>query len=140
MFCSDLVFLIPDASLYRFGVLHSQFHNAWMRGVAGRMKSDYRYSIEVVYNNFIWPDTDEATQEKIAGLAQKVLDARASYPDSTIAQMYDPDNDFLYPDLVGAHAELDRAAEQAYGVDFDGDEQKILEHLFKLYNEVVEQR
>lgn len=86
---SDLVFLIPEATLFRFGVLHSRAHNAWMRTVAGRLKSDYRYSRRVVYNNFIWPEATEGQQAAIAELAQEVLDARTKYQDSTIAQMYD---------------------------------------------------
>lgn len=132
-FCSDLVFLIPNATLYHFGVLHSQVHNAWMRQVAGRLKSDYRYSGSVVYNNFIWPETDDSTTEKIEAAAQAVLDARAEYPESTISDMYDPDNDFLYPALIKAHAQLDDAVEAAYGIDSGGDETVIFEHLMELY-------
>ena len=136
-FCSDLVFLIPDAGLYEFGVLHSHIHNTWMRRVGGRLKSDYRYSGGVVYNNFIWPEVDDKHKAQIEACAQAVLDARKEYEGATIAQLYDPDNDFLYPALMQAHKNLDAAVEQAYGVDFGGDEQKILEHLFQLYNEAT---
>lgn len=136
-FCSDLVFLIPDADLFEFGVLHSHIHNTWMRRVGGRLKSDYRYSGGVVYNNFIWPKADDKHKANIEACAQAVLDARKEYEGATIAQLYDPDNDFLYPALTQAHKDLDAAVEQAYGVDFDGDEQKILEHLFQLYNEAT---
>lgn len=136
-FCSDLVFLIPDAGLYEFGVLHSHIHNTWMRRVGGRLKSDYRYSGGVVYNNFIWPKADDKHKAQIEACAQAVLDARKEYEGATIAQLYDPDNDFLYPALMQAHKNLDAAVEQAYGVDFGGDEQKILEHLFQLYNEAT---
>ncbi|WP_462399025.1 class I SAM-dependent DNA methyltransferase [Corynebacterium falsenii] len=133
IFCSDLVFLIPDATLYHFGVLHSQFHNAWMRSVAGRLESRYRYSGGVVYNNFVWPEATDEHRDAVAACAQQVLDARNLYPDSTIADMYDPDNDFLFPELVTAHRKLDRAVEAAYGVDFQGDELAIVTHLFGLY-------
>ena len=135
--CSNLVKLIPNATLYHFGILQSQFHNAWMRRVAGRLKSDYRYSGGVVYNNFPWPDVNgpsgQGPHKAIEEAAQSVLDARAQYPDSTIAEMYDPDNDFLFPALTSAHQSLDAAVESAYGVSFDGGEQQIVEHLFKLY-------
>ena len=135
VFCGDANLLIPNATLYHFGVLQSQTHNAWMRTVAGRLKSDYRYSAGVVYNNFVWPEPDDAQRALIEECAQAVLDARAAHPDATLADMYDPDNDFLFPDLAKAHAGLDAAVEAAYGVDFGGDEEKIVAHLFKLYAE-----
>lgn len=134
-FCSDLVFLVPDATLYHFGVLHSQFHNAWMRTVAGRLKSDYRYSGGVVYNNFVWPEPTDAQRAEIERCAQAVLDARAAQDGATLADMYDPDNETFFPDLMAAHRALDAAVEVAYGVDFGGDEEKIVAHLFKLYAE-----
>ena len=131
--CSNLVILVPDATLYHFGVLHSQFHNAWMRTVAGRLKSDYRYSAGVVYNNFVWPNATSEQRERIEKCAQAVLDAREEQSDATLADMYDPNNAHFFPDLMKAHANLDAAVEAAYGVDFDGDEEKIVAHLFKLY-------
>lgn len=131
--CSNGVRLIPNATLYHFGVLHSQFHMAWMRRTTGRLKSDYQYAANIVYNNFVWPDTDAATSDKIEAAAQAVLDARAEYPDSTISDMYDPDNDFLYPALTKAHQQLDDAVEAAYGLDSGGDETVIFEHLMELY-------
>lgn len=134
---SDLVFLIPDAGLYHFGVLHSRAHNAWMRTVAGRLKSDYRYSGGVVYNNFIWPDATQAQQSQIAELAHGVLDAREQYPGSTIAQMYDPEVDFLFPKLTAAHAALDAAVERAYGLEPGLDEKSLVAHLFELYSAAV---
>lgn len=133
--CSDLVFLVPNATLYHFGILHSIFHIAWMRTVCGRLKSDYRYSAGVVYNNFVWPEPSEEQRKYIESCAQTVLDARAGYPDASLADMYNPDNDFLFPELMKAHAELDAAVEAAYGVDFNGNEEKIVAHLFKLYAE-----
>lgn len=149
-FCSNLVRLIPNAKLYHYGVLQSQFHNAWMRVVCGRLGTGYRYSGGVVYNNFPWPSittdnletpVEDASpkdiREHIERCAQAVLDARKLYEGSTLADMYDPDNEFLYPELMKAHKELDVAVEAAYGVDFKGDEEKIVAHLFKLYAELT---
>jgi hypothetical protein len=130
---NNAVQVIPNASLYHFGVLTSQVHNAWMRVVAGRLKSDYRYSNTIVYNNFMWPNPSDVQKTKIEMLAQAVLDAREKYPDATLAQMYDPDKDYLFPELTKAHKELDKAVEEAYGVKFNGNEEKIVAHLFKLY-------
>lgn len=131
--CSNLVNLVPNASVYEFGVLQSQFSNAWMRTVGSRMKSDYRYSANVVYNNFIWPDPTPGQKAEVERCAQAVLDARKVYDDCSLAQMYDPDNAWMFPDLVSAHHELDAAVEAAYGVDFGGDEKRIVSHLFALY-------
>ena len=135
--CSDLVFLIPNASLYHFGVLQSQFHNAWMRTVAGRLKSDYRYSGGIVYNNFVWPEPTVSQREEVERCAQAVLDARDAQEGATLADMYDPKNETFFPELMAAHRALDAAVEVAYGVDFGGDEEKIVAHLFNLYAEKV---
>ena len=134
-FSSNTLLIMPDAGVYEFGMMMSRFHNAWMRVVAGRLKSDYRYSGGVVYNNFVWPDPAPEQRERIEACAQAVLDARAAHPEATLADMYDPDNDFLFPELMAAHRELDAAVEAAYGVDFAGDEEKIVAHLFNLYAE-----
>lgn len=136
-FCSDLVFLLPDATEYHFGVLHSRVHNAWMRTVAGRLKSDFRYSAGIVYNNFIWPDVTKEQECEISDLAQEVLNAREVYSDTTIAQMYDPDHDWLYPELTAAHHALDAAIERAYGLKPDSDEKEIVERLFQLFAKAV---
>ena len=133
MIPGNKLYFVASDSLYVFGILMSQFHNAWMRLVAGRLKSDYNYGNTIVYNNFIWPDATAEQRERIEKCAQAVLDARAAHPDASLADMYNPDNDFLVPDLMKAHANLDAAVEAAYGVDFDGDEEKIVAHLFKLY-------
>lgn len=130
--------LIPEATKYHFGVLHSRLHNAWMRVVGVRLKSDYSYSAGVVYNNFIWPDVAPEQEAEIAQLGQAVLEARAQYPDSTIAQMYDPDNDWMYPELTKAHAALDAAVERAYGLEPGCEEKTIVEHLFELYSQAIE--
>lgn len=136
--CGDANLMIPNATLYHFGVLHSQFHNAWMRTVCGRLKSDYRYSSGVVYNNFVWPEPTEAQRAEIEGYAQAVLDARAAQHGVTLADLYDPDNEAFFPKLIAAHRELDFAVERAYGVTFNGDEGRIVGHLFKLYAEKTE--
>ena len=105
--------------------------------VAGRLEMRYRYGNTTVYNNFVWPDATESQKKKIEKCAQAILDARSQYEGSTLADLYDPDNEFLYPDLVKAHQKLDKAVESAYGVDFDGDEQKIVAYLFDLYAQKV---
>ena len=87
---SDLVFLIPDAGLYEFGVLMSNVHNAWMRVVAGRLKSDYRYSKDIVYNNFPWCNPTAEQKEKIEQTAQSILDVREKFSNSSLADLYDP--------------------------------------------------
>ena len=132
-FCSNLVRLIPDASLYHFGILQSQFHNAWMRTVCGRMKSDYRYSGGVVYNNFIWPSPTTPQKEAIESLARNILDVRAAHVGLSLATLYNPES--MPSDLRTAHAELDAAVEASYGVSFDGDEARIVAHLFRLFEE-----
>ena len=134
-FCSDLVFLVPEASIYHYGILQSQFHNAWMRTVCGRLESRYRYSAGVVYNNFVWPDPTEAQRAEIEARAQAVLDARGAHPGKSLADLYDPDK--MPADLLAAHHALDAAVEAAYGVGFQGDEEKIVAHLFNLYAQKV---
>lgn len=137
--CSSLVRIVPNSTRFHFGVMQSRVHNAWMRTVSGRLKSDYRYSIGVVYNNFVWPTVDTGQEKEIAGLGQVVLDARKLYPDATIAQMYDPNNDWLYSELTKAHQELDAAVERAYGLEPGCDEKDIVERLFQLYRDAIEE-
>lgn len=115
VFCSDLVFLIPNAELWHFGVLHSRVHNAWMRVVAGRLESRYCYSGGMVYNTFIWPNLAEAQKVEISNAAQMVLDAQEEYTDCTLADLHDPDDSYLCPALMKAHNALDAAVEKAYG-------------------------
>lgn len=129
---SNQLRFIPTDSMYVFGLLLSKAHMAWMRVVSGRLKSDYRYA-PAVYNSFVFPDANDEQRSEIEQLAQGVLDARALYPEASLADLYDPDNEFIYPDLISAHKALDAAVEAAYGVDFNGDEEKIVAHLFKLY-------
>ena len=131
---TDLNFIIPNATLYHFGMLTSTMHMAWTRAVCGRLKSDYRYSAKLVYNNFPWPDTTEEQQAEIAELAQGVLDARAIYPDSSLADLYDPLT--MPAELVAAHRKLDAEVEKAYGRKFGDDAQRVA-YLFEQYSKKV---
>ncbi|MDO4563298.1 MAG: N-6 DNA methylase, partial [Clostridia bacterium] len=110
---SDLLFLIPKATLYNFGVLTSNVHNAWMRTVCGRLKSDYRYSKDIVYNNFPWPEPTDEQKAKIERTAQTILDVRELFTDSSLADLYDPLT--MPPELLKTHRDNDRAVMQAYG-------------------------
>lgn len=111
--CSNLVKIIPEASLYHFGILTSNVHMAWMRTVCGRLKSDYRYSKDIVYNNFPWPTLTDAQKAAIEHTAQAILDARALYPDCSLADLYD---EVTMPvELRRAHQANDKAVMQAYG-------------------------
>ena len=129
--CSNLVKLIPDATLYHFGVLTSSVHMAWMRAVAGRLKSDYRYSKDIVYNNFPWPDADEANRAAIEKTAQAILDARARFPEASLADLYD--ELAMPPELRRAHQANDRAVLAAYGIKPDTPEPEIVAELMARY-------
>ena len=128
--------MVPDADLYTFGILTSNVHMSWMRTVCGRMKSDYRYSNGVVYNTFPWPEASATQRTKIEATAQGILDARAAYPDTTLAVLYDPDS---MPDtLRKAHIANDRAVMQAYGMPIkETDEAACVAWLMKLYQEKI---
>ena len=134
-FASDLVFLIPNATLYHFGILESNVHMAWMRAVCGRLKSDYRYSKDIVYNNFPWPSPTTEQQAKIEQSAQAILDARALYPDSSLADLYDPT--LMPKELLQAHRQNDRAVMAAYGFPAKMTESECVAELFKMYSEKV---
>ncbi len=128
---SDACSIVPNATLFHFAVLTSSVHNAWMRTVAGRLKSDYRYSGGVVYNNFIWPEADDAQKEQLAKTAQDILDARALYPDSSLADLYDP---LLMPiELKKAHTANDKAVLKLYGFKTTASEEEIVAQLMQLY-------
>lgn len=133
---SDAVQIIPDASLYDFGILESNVHMAWMRTVAGRLKSDYRYSKDVVYNNFPWPEPTDQQRQKIESTAKAILDARANYPESSLADLYD---ETLMPaDLRKAHKANDRAVMEAYGMlGKVKSEAECVAWLFKMYEGLV---
>lgn len=129
--------IIPDATLYHFGVLTSLMHMAWVKTVCGRIKSDYRYSNKIVYNNYPWPENpSEAQICRVESAGQAVLDERAKHPESSLADMYDPLT--MPAGLVKAHNALDRAVDKCYrGVAF-GSEMERLEYLFGLYNKYTE--
>lgn len=133
---TDLLQIIPEGSLYHFGILTSQMHMAWMRAVAGRLKSDYRYSKDIVYNNFIWPEATDAQKTEIERLAQNVLDARAEFPDNSLADLYDPLT--MPPILAKAHKTLDRAVDRLYRKEpFPTDTERVA-LLFDLYKQKTE--
>lgn len=126
----DTCIIVPNATLYHFGVLESEMHMAWMRSVAGRLKSDYRYSKDIVYNNFPWPEADSTQKESIEAAAQAVLDARGLFPDATLADLYDPNT--MPQELLKAHHKLDRVVDICYGKAFNSEPER-LELLFDLY-------
>ena len=136
--CSNLVKIIPNATLYHLGILTSNVHMAWVRAVCGRLKSDYRYSKDVVYNNFPWPNPTEEQKAKIEQTAQAILDARALYPDSSLADLYDELT--MPPELRKAHQNNDRAVMQAYGMPVRGTtESSCVAALMEMYQKLVEQ-
>lgn len=139
---TDLLFILPSATLYHFGILESNVHMAWMRVVCGRLKSDYRYSKDVVYNNFPWPDSlpsfGEDVRNQIEQTAQAILDARAKYPDSSLADLYDP---MTMPyDLLDAHRRNDRAVMEAYGFSTKMTESECVARLFEMYSKLTAQK
>ena len=132
---SDAIQFIPDATLFHFGVLTSGVHMAWTRVVCGRLKSDYRYSNDIVYNNFPWPTPSDAQKEKIEQAAQAILDARALYPESSLADLY---NEMaMPPELRKAHRANDAAVLEAYGFPKDVTENGIVARLFTMYQELI---
>jgi hypothetical protein len=129
---SDSCASVPHATLWHFGILQSSMHMAWTHQVCGRIKGDYRYSNTIVYNNFPWPDNpSEKQKQAIEAAAQAVLDARAQFPESTLADLYDPLT--MPPVLLKAHQQLDRAVDAAYGkTNFQTEAQRVA-FLFELY-------
>ena len=136
---TDALRIIPNATLYHFGVLTSNVHMAWMRAVCGRLKSDYRYSKDIVYNNFPWPEASEKQRAKIEQTAQAILNARALYPDSSLADLYD---DVMMPvELRKAHQQNDRAVMEVYGMPWrTTTEPQCVAHLFALYQQLTQKQ
>ncbi len=133
---SNAASFVPDATIYHFGVLTSNVHMAWMRAVAGRLKSDYRYSINIVYNNFPWPTPTDEQKAVIEKTAQAILEARALYPDCSLADLYD--EVAMPPELRKAHQENDKAVMRAYG--FWGKlntESECVAELMKMYQGLI---
>lgn len=131
---TNLVLIIPNASLYHFGVLTSSVHMAWMRAVCGRLEMRYRYSKDIVYNNFPWCNPTDAQKTKIEATAQAILDARALYPDCSLADLYD--ETVMPSELHKAHQENDRAVMSAYGFSQKLSESEIVAELFKMYEKL----
>lgn len=135
---TNQVQIIPDATLYHFGILESIVHMAWMRAVCGRLEMRYRYSKDVVYNNFPWPNPTDEQKAKIEKTAQAILDARTLYPDSSLADLYD---ELTMPaELRKAHQENDNAVMRAYGFDpkkIEDKESLLVADLFKRYQELT---
>ena len=137
--CSNKLRLMPDANLFEFGVLESNVHMAWMRCVCGRLEMRYDYSIKIVYNNFPWPTPTEQQKAKIEQTAQAILDARALYPDCSLADLYDELT--MPPELRKAHQDNDRAVMDAYGFTKGTaartSESACVAELMKLYQKMV---
>lgn len=122
---------MADATLYHFGILMSSIHMAWMRAVCGRLEMRYRYSINIVYNNFPWPDVTEEQKKQIEVTAQGILDAREKYPDCSLADLYDECT--MPPELRKAHQANDKAVMKLYGYKSDMTEPAIVADLMKRY-------
>ena len=134
---SNLLFLIPDANIYHFGILESSVHMAWMRTVAGRLEMRYRYSKDIVYNNFPWPTPTDDQKAKIEQTAQAILDAREKYNQCSLAELYG-DKMYLFADLVKAHEANDKAVMKAYGFEPSMEEPEIVAELMKMYQNLTE--
>ncbi len=130
----DSNLMIPDASLYHFGILTSKMHMVWMKYVCGRIKSDYRYSVGIVYNNFPWPEISGDLVETISESSRQILKIREQYSNESLADLYNPLT--MPAELLKAHQKLDREVEKAYGGPFDDDSARIA-FLFKLYKEMT---
>jgi len=131
----DSIMILPGAELFHFGILESNVHMAWMRMVCGRLKGDYRYSSDIVYNNFPWPTPTSDQKQRIEQTAQGILDARALYPDSSLADLYDPLT--MPPELRKAHTANDIAVMKAYGFDTKMTEADCVAELMKMYQQLT---
>jgi len=132
---SNLVLIVPHATPYHFGILSSTMHMAWVRAVCGRLKSDYRYSAGIVYNNFPWPEPTDTQRRKIEAGTQAVLAARGAHPGATLADLYDPVT--TPPDLVQAHRLLDAAVDASYGRKTFATEAERVAFLFEQYQKIT---
>ncbi len=132
----DKIYIVEDASQYEFGILESNVHMAWMRAVCGRLEMRYSYSNTIVYNNFPWPSATEDQKHKIEQTAQTILDVRKNYPDSSLADLYDPLT--MPPDLLKAHHDNDRAVMAAYGFSTHMSEAECVAELMKMYQALTE--
>ena len=133
---SDKLLIMPNAELYHFGVMMSNVHNSWVRAFAGRLKSDFTYSVNIVYNNFPWPDPTPEQKVAIEQTAQMILDARAKYPDCSLADLYDETT--MPPELRKAHQQNDKAVMKAYGFSLKITESECVAELMKMYQKLTE--
>lgn len=134
--CSDLLFVLPAATIFHFGILTSTIHNAWVRYTCGRLESRYRYSAAIVYNNFPWPENPtEKQRAAIEAAAQGVLDARAQFSGASLADLYDPVA--MPPALVKAHQKLDAAVDAAYGKKGFANDAARVAFLFEMYRRLT---
>jgi hypothetical protein len=134
---SDSCLIVPEASIVHFGVLTSNVHMSWMRVVAGRLKSDYRYSGKIVYNNFPWPNLTSVQKERIEKTAQAILNARVLFPNNSLADLYDEIT--MPPELRKAHQQNDAAVMEAYGFDWRKmTESECVAELMKLYQKYTD--
>ena len=132
---SDLVFVMRDATLWHFGVITSRMHMSWLGHIGGRLKSDFRYSVGVVYNTFPWPEANDRQQNRVKELAQAVLDVRAEFRDSSLADLYD--TTAMPASLVRAHHALDNYVERLYRTTAFTSDRERVEHLFGLYEKLI---
>ena len=132
---NDSVQIIPNANIYEFGIITSNVHMAWMRAVCGRLEMRYRYSKDIVYNNFPWCNPTEEQRKKIEQTAQGILNARAKYPDCSLADLYD--ETVMPPELRKAHQDNDRAVMSAYGFSTKMTESECVAELFMLYENLT---
>ena len=128
---SDKLLIMPNAQIFHFAIMMSNVHNAWVRAFAGRLKSDFTYSVNIVYNNFPWPEVSEAQRLAIEQTAQGILEARALYPDCSLADLYDETT--MPPELRKAHQANDRAVMKVYGYAPTLTEPEIVADLMKRY-------
>jgi len=132
---SNHLLVLPNATLFQFGVLMSNVHMAWVRTVAGRMKSDYNYSARIVYNNFPWCNPTPEQKAQIEETAQAILDARAFYPNNTLSELYDPL--YMKKELINAHRQNNRAVMEAYGFSIKMKESECVAELMKMYQRLI---
>ena len=133
---ADSCSFIPDATPYDFGIMSSAMHMTWMRYICGRLEGRYRYSNTIVYNNFPWPEPTGSQKKRIEDKAQAVLEARAKFTTSSLADLYDPNT--MPPALLKTHQELDKAVDSTYRKTTFKDERSRIEFLFNLYQQITE--
>lgn len=134
--CTNKLFMLPNSTLYHFGILNSNVHMAWTKAVCGRLKSDFNYSNIIVYNNFPWCNPTPEQKAKIEQTAQAILDARALYPDCSLADLYDELT--MPPELRKAHQNNDKAVMQAYGFSLKMTESECVAELMRMYRKMME--